>query len=430
MQLRLAVSNRLRDNMGDNYQYVFTEKGGTIGRADHNDWILPDTKRYISSVHASIESREGGFYLIDTSMNGVFVNGSKTPIGPTAPVELKIGLKLRMGNYHLIVADLNNGLDDEQQTLLRADLLDDNLASFSRDLSMELLVEDDIAEKLDLESLLDDRIASVNSSMLTNLDSLQGSSSSSASSGSSTSSSSTPQSNNAQTSSNYTETVLVSETTETMPTDTPPSATVHRLPGSAIPATEKNFRALVQGLGIDRAALELREPEEIAHAVGSALRAAMVALKQMKQDRAKSKDAIAIQMSQQDIDDIAPTEVNDDIVDLLLGRGQMFQKAGEDMQAELKALRLHNAAMQKATIDALSAFVEQLHPVELAERFAAHGGGKGLFNVTKKANLWDQFERFYDVIAQRDPDALPDAIKQEFERAYMASLRTLERSEP
>lgn len=419
MQLRLAVSNRLRDTMGSNYQYVFTETGGTIGRADHNDWILPDAKKYVSSVHASIEARDGGFWLVDTSMNGVFVNGSKTPAGPTEPVELKLGLKLRMGNYHIIVADVNSGLDGDQKTMLRADLFDDNLASVSRDLSMELLVEDDIAEKLDLESLLDDRIASVNASMMTNLDNLP-------------QSLSAPQSNISAQSSSAPEHNEFSEATEAMPTDAvdsaPHSATVHRLPGSAIPETEKNFRALIQGLGVDRSALEMREPEDIAHAVGSALRECVSAIKQMKKDRAESKNALSMQASQQDIDDIAPTEVNDDIVDLLLGRGHVHQKAGEDAAAELKAIRYHNAAMQKATVEAVTSVIEQLHPIELAERFSAHGGGKGLFKATRKASLWDQFERFYDVMSAHQPDELPESMKQEFERAYLAAFRTMERS--
>ncbi|MEO0366564.1 MAG: FHA domain-containing protein, partial [Pseudomonadota bacterium] len=85
MRLKLQVSNDLRQQLGADAEYVFDQRGGTIGRAQHNDWVLPDPKRYVSSVHASIEARDGGFYLVDTSMNGVYINGSKQPLGPTQP---------------------------------------------------------------------------------------------------------------------------------------------------------------------------------------------------------------------------------------------------------------------------------------------------------------------------------------------------------
>ncbi|MEL7297945.1 MAG: type VI secretion system-associated FHA domain protein TagH [Pseudomonadota bacterium] len=425
MQLRLAVSNRLRDTMGDNYQCVFGEHGGTIGRAEHNEWVLPDQRRYVSSVHASIEARNDGFYLVDTSMNGVFVNGSSTALGPTTPVELRVGMKLRMGNYHIVVAEVKQSTGDSVATMLGAHLLDDDdpiqlsdalldagravgerspdLASVNQDLSAELLVEDDIAEKLDLESLLDDRIASVNKSILSNMDSL--SASLNASGG---------MASNVET--------IASEATQ------PYNANVSSLPGATIPPTEKHFRALIQGLGVERSELESRDPEQVAHAVGSALREAVIVLKAMRSDRVSAKQMLDMQTSQQDIDDATDTNINDEIVDLLLGRGQVYQKAADDMRASMESVRLHNAAMHKAARDAINAFLDQIAPEELAERFAAAGGKSGLFGRGKKSALWEQFERFYAVIAQRQPDTLPDFIKQEFERAYLASLRTLERS--
>ena len=168
MQLTLQVTNSMRDQLGEQFEHVFTSKGGTIGRAPHNDWVLPDPKRFVSSVHASIEARDGGFYLVDTSMNGVYVDGSSTPLGPTAPQRLTNGLKLRMGNYRMRVVHVDANLNSQQQTLMSADFFEDAAnPEPSAELSIELLVEDDIADSIDLEELLDDRIASANMSMLT-----------------------------------------------------------------------------------------------------------------------------------------------------------------------------------------------------------------------------------------------------------------------
>lgn len=51
----------------------FTETGGVIGRAEHCDWIIPDSKRIISGEHARISYQDGSFFLTDISSNGIRV---------------------------------------------------------------------------------------------------------------------------------------------------------------------------------------------------------------------------------------------------------------------------------------------------------------------------------------------------------------------
>ena len=50
--------------------------GGGIGRAHDNDWVLPDPQRYLSAHHARVQFRDGTYYLLDTSTNGVYINES------------------------------------------------------------------------------------------------------------------------------------------------------------------------------------------------------------------------------------------------------------------------------------------------------------------------------------------------------------------
>jgi len=50
----------------------------SIGRAEDNDIILPDTEKYVSRKHAKIEVREDGAYIMDTgSQNGIVIDGAK-----------------------------------------------------------------------------------------------------------------------------------------------------------------------------------------------------------------------------------------------------------------------------------------------------------------------------------------------------------------
>lgn len=76
-------------------------RGGVIGRSPSADWVLIDPSRVISSHHATIEQQGNDYYLTDTSMNGVFVNGAKTPLGKGNRVKLHNGDRLAIGDYEI-----------------------------------------------------------------------------------------------------------------------------------------------------------------------------------------------------------------------------------------------------------------------------------------------------------------------------------------
>lgn len=82
---------------------VFDIRGGTIGRAEGSDWVLPDPTRQVSGRHATVSYDSGKFRLSDTSSNGVFVNGDDEPLGSSRIVDLNDGDRLTIGGYQLVV---------------------------------------------------------------------------------------------------------------------------------------------------------------------------------------------------------------------------------------------------------------------------------------------------------------------------------------
>jgi type VI secretion system FHA domain protein len=76
----------------------------TIGRAQENDWILPDPEQHLSRQHCVIERRGAGFCVVDTSSNGVFVNGESAPLGRGHERMLGDGDRLQLGTYVMAVA--------------------------------------------------------------------------------------------------------------------------------------------------------------------------------------------------------------------------------------------------------------------------------------------------------------------------------------
>jgi type VI secretion system protein len=82
---------------------AFGEQGGDVGRAPDSYWVLPDPKGYVSAQHFSVEYREGSFWLRDTSRNGVYLNGSRDPVGRGNVVPLHHGDRIRLAEYEVLV---------------------------------------------------------------------------------------------------------------------------------------------------------------------------------------------------------------------------------------------------------------------------------------------------------------------------------------
>ncbi len=77
----------------------FDELGGTIGRADTNQLVLPDPERSISRVHAQVVFRNGSFVLVDRGSNAVLVNGQT--LGNGREATLRDGDRVQIGGYLL-----------------------------------------------------------------------------------------------------------------------------------------------------------------------------------------------------------------------------------------------------------------------------------------------------------------------------------------
>ncbi|GAA0404327.1 hypothetical protein GCM10009133_11200 [Cocleimonas flava] len=136
MQLMLKVIQTKNQTPTASMQYEFKESGGTIGRKISNSWVLPDEHRHLSGSHSKIEYDKGSFYIIDTSTNGVFINGNKSPLGKGNRQKVGHGDQLVMGTYSIEVSIIDDeSVDKEIPALtssagiptddLFADLLDD-----------------------------------------------------------------------------------------------------------------------------------------------------------------------------------------------------------------------------------------------------------------------------------------------------------------
>ena len=65
----------------DDLSASFDELGGSIGRADGNQLVLPDPERSISRQHARVVFRSGQYAIVDNGSNPIAVNNNAVPIG-------------------------------------------------------------------------------------------------------------------------------------------------------------------------------------------------------------------------------------------------------------------------------------------------------------------------------------------------------------
>jgi type VI secretion system protein ImpI len=157
MPLQLEIISEHREIVGDDAIREFREDGGTIGRSLQNDWILPDPDRFISGRHATIDYKGGIYYLVDTSSNGIYMNGDCEPIGKGNPRRLFNGDTLRFGDFEMVVS-IDTGESLVMPTPPPPSVVPDNIELLIPDESLrtgiQLLDEDEITGDDDFQSAL------------------------------------------------------------------------------------------------------------------------------------------------------------------------------------------------------------------------------------------------------------------------------------
>ena len=110
--IRITSYHRLTPDQTSEYQF-HPDKGGSIGRSSNSDWLINDAERIVSGQHATISFRDNNFFITDTSTNGLYINGSSSPLGRGNSTKLSPGDTLKMGEYEFEIELKNPESQDD-----------------------------------------------------------------------------------------------------------------------------------------------------------------------------------------------------------------------------------------------------------------------------------------------------------------------------
>ena len=391
MSCQLKIVSDHSEIVGDDAVRVFREDGGSIGRSLQNDWILPDPDRFISGRHATIDFKGGIYYLVDTSTNGVYVNGDCEPLGKGNPQRLFNGDHLRLGDFEIEVSiesgesivmpldDTPSVLPGHSESLVEEDMYKTGVMLLDED---EITGDDEFQTALFGDSVDTDVAEKV-----------------------------------------------VEKAIEKI--DEPKTPTAYPLAEADLVATDL-FDSFLDGIGINRAELHPSvDLGEIMQNAGEVLREFVLGATQLLASRANLKNAFRLDQTT-----ILPRHNNplklsanakDSIMQLLVGKEGEYLGPRDAVREVCRDLLFHQDAFLDAMNAAFVEFSDRFEPEELAEGFDRTLSNNPLFRWRNKSKYWQLYSDLYPILTDKGDGRLPQMYSEEFVRAYERQIADFKR---
>ncbi len=388
MPLRLRITSDSRQLPLEERVREFPAVGGTIGRGTDNDWVLPDESRYVSSRHAMIDYQGGAYYLIDTSRNGVYVNGADTPVGQGHPQRLFDGDQLRIGAFEIAVDISGNDEEFAEDDGMRDSIVRAQLVPEDESIELQLVTE----EKLTRDSNLHRHLSPARSA---------------------------PAKGAAK---------AAPGRPAAVPSEPKKPATA--APASAPASTDTEKRALalfLEAAGIKPEAIAGHTAAEVLQGSGKLLRVMVSGLMELLRDRSHMKDTFRLPQTMMQAAQNNPLKFSpsvDEALRYLLNDSSegAYLSAEDAVRAGFRDVRQHERALVSAMLLAVQDYVERFDPEELKTRFDKGLKRGGLLSSSNKLKYWELYEESYPALTQRDDGGPPQLFTEEFARAYLQEL--------
>jgi type VI secretion system protein len=452
MALKLRVISDHYKALGKRSSQLFGVTGGRIGRAQDNDWILPDPDRYVSSHHCKVSFKAGKWVLEDTSTNGVFINGSDSPASLEGPYTLQDGDRLRLGDYEVLVSidDRNDFSPDASGQLPAPPRLKPG-----RKTSAPV---EDLGEELDLTDLLSDSLITagpqkaapapltaaaepfdINKAL--GLDVGSGKGAKPVRSGFS-SLLETSDARDPRTATHPREAAAQSDDwqMQTRPYDRKTLAALtspaqlaakpdkreperpRRAAVSETGADQGGVEAFCRGAGIDPSVLPSDAHNALLTLAGQMLREVVLGLQEALKGRADLKSRLRLSQTTIQPGENNPLKfsasVDEALKKLLDPHSTRYLAPIDAIRESFADLRTHHISLAAAIQAGVDELMNRIEPGELQERFDRGLKRSPLLGAANKMKYWDLYTEFYQALNQRNDQGLPTLFAEELARTY------------
>lgn len=454
MPLRLEIVSRHRQTLGERGIKEFGQAGGTLGRSVDCDWVLPDGQRYLSNRHASIDYRSGSYYLVDTSTNGVYVNGADTPVGRGKPQRLFSGDRLRIGEYEMAVV-IEDEADHTREQLFSRDHVDpvdlaqrvpppeptgEQLlhAHEITGVGIELLLKDEEEEEERARRAASDARAAApprKTATQNDLPQLELAPDPAPARASAAAAVAAPVEAPAASAPAASQCAApAARTAAPAPpaaargaassAGTPPKRSEPQAPtpprstsGRPSAALEPFFR----GAGLDPQPVDEKLAELVLHRLGQLMRETIIGIAENLRVRAEQKNTLRTPNTTIQPQGNNPLKfaasVDEALLNLLFRESSEYMPAVEAVRETFIDVKLHQLALLSAARAAVGAYVSRLDPDELESKYASGKRGP-LINAANKLKYWDVYKDLYQVVTQHAPGQFPPQFLEELAQAY------------
>ncbi len=429
MPLRLIITSYHKITPGQCSEMTLDSGVLNIGRAQNNDWILPDPERLISSSHCSIQYRDGNYLLTDNSTNGVELVTSSIRLRRGNSERINHGEVIRIGDYE-ILATLDENLKIDGK----------NASPGSEAVSFEALMGSQAqpapavrvpprfehAPASDTLPDLFDFLAPAPVAPATQPDHVP------AQQHDFRAPAPTPAPPAADAPA-----ALIPEDWDLLGTAPPappaaaPIQTPAALPAAVPTASDDLMQAFLRGAGLDHLRIDTAQAAAQMESLGRSYRLMVEGLIDVLRARASLKGEFRMQQTL-----IQPLENNplkfapnaDEALLLLLRHGnQAFMAPDQAIADSFEDLRAHQLAVMAGVQAAIGHLLKRFEPAALEARLDSPGGLAALLAGSRQARYWQQFTELYQQIANEAEDDFQDLFGREFSRAYEEHISRLRR---
>jgi type VI secretion system protein len=446
MALRLQIISRHRQSLGERGSMEFGHNGGTIGRSLESDWVLPDSQRYMSSRHASIDFRSGSYYIVDTSTNGVYVNDAEQPVGRGNPQRLFTGDRLRIGEYEMSVEI--SEIEDTRETLAN-DKHVDPVSKAQRvpppdPTRADMLAPHEITA-VGIEMLIDEgaeirQIQRHNKANLANLR-LEEDIAPAKPKAEAPPVAKRPEPAPVSAAPKRPEPPPVSAAARVVPRapaapaapkphinvaagakpSPPPLPPVPPAPPAALAAPSPSLDAFFRGAGLPAQRLDDKQTEQVLHRLGQLMREVVLGVTENLHLRAEQKNVMRVPTTTIQPQNNNPLKfsasVEEALNNLLFRESSEYLSAVDAVRETFGDIKQHQQNILGALRTAIVDYVGRLDPEELESK-VSNGRTGALINAANKLKYWDLFKDLYQVVSAHQPGQFPHQFLEELARAY------------